>query len=276
MIQVENISHNYKTETPDPVHALSGVSLGVPEGEFLAVIGHNGSGKSTLAKHFNTLLLPTEGRVLVDDMDTADPENLWPIRSRVGMVFQNPDNQLIATTVEEDVAFGCENLGVPSQEIRERVDAALETVRMAGFQKKEPHYLSGGQKQRVAIAGVIAMRPKYLVLDEPTAMLDPRGRLEVIKTIRRLNREEHLTIVHITHFMEEAAYADRVAVMEEGRIVATGTPREIFGQVPLLRSLRMDVPPMTDLAHQLRAAGLEIPGDILTVDEMVEALCSSK
>ena len=199
--------------------------------------------------------------------------NIWDIRSRVGMVFQNPDNQLIATTVEDDVAFGCENLGIQSSDIRVRVDDALSMVGMAGFGKKEPHYLSGGQKQRVAIAGVIAMRPKYLVLDEPTAMLDPRGRQEVMETIHKLNKDEGLTIVHITHYMEEATKADRVVVMEDGKIVTQGCPREIFSQVDLLKSLRMDVPPMTELASRLSEAGLDVDKSLLTVEEMVDALC---
>jgi energy-coupling factor transport system ATP-binding protein len=273
MIKIDNVKHTYKKHTDEEVIALSGVSLDIHEGEFLVIIGHNGSGKSTLAKHLNTLLIPSEGQVLIDELSSTDPDNVWTIRSRVGMVFQNPDNQLIATTVEDDVAFGCENLGIESQEIRKRVDGALDMVGMTGFGTKEPHYLSGGQKQRVAIAGVIAMRPKYLVLDEPTAMLDPRGRKEVMETIHKLNKEEGLTIVHITHYMEEASQADRVVVMEDGNIVAQGCPRDIFSQVQLLKSLRMDVPPMTELASILNEAGLGIDKTILTVEEMVDALC---
>lgn len=273
MIKIENVVHAYKRQTEEEVLALDGVSLTIHEGEFLVIIGHNGSGKSTLAKHLNSLLIPSEGQVTIDDLSSTEPDNVWNIRSKVGMVFQNPDNQLIATTVEDDVAFGCENLGIESSKIRKRVDEALELVGMGDFTTKEPHYLSGGQKQRVAIAGVIAMRPKYLVLDEPTAMLDPRGRKEVMETVQRLNKEEGLTIVHITHYMEEASHADRVIVMENGKIVAQGSPREIFSQVKLLKSLRMDVPPMTELASRLSDAGLEVDRTILTVDEMVDALC---
>lgn len=273
MIRIDNVVHTYKKNTDEEVQALNGVSLDIREGEFLVVIGHNGSGKSTLAKHLNSLLVPSEGKVLIDEFDSADPDSVWNIRSRVGMVFQNPDNQLIATTVEDDIAFGCENLGIESGEIRTRVDDSLVMVGMDGFATKEPHYLSGGQKQRVAIAGVIAMRPKYLVLDEPTAMLDPRGRKEVMETIHKLNKEEGLTIVHITHYMEEASQADRVVVMEDGKIVAEGCPREIFSQVELLKSLRMDVPPMTELASKLNEKGLAIDRTLLTVEEMVDALC---
>lgn len=276
MISVNQVTHKYKKDTDQEVYALQDVSLAVEPGEFVVVIGHNGSGKSTLAKHLNALLIPGSGQVLVDGMDTAQWENVWKIRSRVGMVFQNPDNQLIATTVEEDVAFGTENLGLPPEEIRIRVDEALSRVGMDGFQKREPHYLSGGQKQRVAIAGVIAMRPAYMVLDEPTAMLDPRGRREVMDTIYQLNRNDGLTVIHITHYMEEAIHADRVVVMEEGRKVAEGTPREIFRQVDLLKSLRMDVPPMAELEHRLALRGLHLPSQALTVDEMVECLCLLK
>ncbi len=276
MISVNQVTHKYKKDTDQEVYALQDVSLAVEPGEFVVVIGHNGSGKSTLAKHLNALLIPGSGQVLVDGMDTAQWENVWKIRSRVGMVFQNPDNQLIATTVEEDVAFGTENLGLPPEEIRIRVDEALSRVGMDGFQKREPHYLSGGQKQRVAIAGVIAMRPAYMVLDEPTAMLDPRGRREVMDTIYQLNRNDGLTVIHITHYMEEAIHADRVVVMEEGRKVAEGTPREIFRQVDLLKSLRMDVPPMAELEHRLALRGLHLSSQALTVDEMVECLCLLK
>lgn len=273
MIEVKNLHHLYKKSEDQEIRALDDLSLTIEEGEFVVVIGHNGSGKSTLAKHLNSLLLPSQGQVLVDGMSTLDEDKVWQIRSRVGMVFQNPDNQLIATTVEDDVAFGCENLGIPSEEIAPRIRRALGRVGMAGFEKKEPHYLSGGQKQRVAIAGVIAMRPKYLVLDEPTAMLDPRGRKEVMDTVHSLNKDEALTIVHITHYMEEAVQADRLVVMEDGKIVTMGSPREIFSQVDLLKSLRMDVPPMTELAYHLRGQGLDVPKDVLSVEEMVEALC---
>lgn len=275
MIEVINLEHSYQSRETEEVKAVNGVSLTINRGEFVAIIGHNGSGKSTLAKHLNGLLLPTAGKVLVDGLDTMMPENIWEIRRRVGMVFQNPDNQLVATTVEEDVAFGPENLGLPSQEIRKRVDEALELVRMSDFKTKEPHLLSGGQKQRVAIAGVIAMRPDYLVLDEPTAMLDPQGRQEVMVTVLRLNKEEGLGVVHITHYMDEAVNADRVIVMENGQIEMEGKPREVFAQVEKLKKLRMDVPQMTELASLLRRGGLTIPEDVLTVEEMVKCLCGS-
>lgn len=273
MIKIEGLYHKYKVGTPQEVTALHDINLEIKQGEFVVIIGHNGSGKSTLAKHLNGLLLPTEGRVTVNGIDTRNREQIWEIRRQVGMVFQNPDNQLVATMVEEDVAFGPENLGIYPEEIRKRVDQALELVGMSEFKKKEPHYLSGGQKQRVAIAGIIAMRPACLVLDEPTAMLDPKGRREVIETITSLNRQEGLTIVHITHYMEEAVNARRLIVMENGKIVNEGTPREIFQQVEMLKGLRMDVPQMTELAYQLRKEGLQVPADILTVEEMVEYLC---
>lgn len=273
MIQVIGLEHSYQGGEAGTVKAVNGVSLSVNKGEFVAIIGHNGSGKSTLAKHLNGLLLPTGGQVLVEGLDTRDPMNTWEIRRKVGMVFQNPDNQLVATTVEEDVAFGPENLGIPPKEIRERVDEALELVRMSEFKNKEPHLLSGGQKQRVAIAGVIAMRPDYLVLDEPTAMLDPQGRQEVMATVLRLNKEEGLGVVHITHYMDEAVNADRVIVMENGEIEMEGKPREVFAQVSKLKKLRMDVPQMTELASLLRQGGLEVPEDVLTVEEMVRCLC---
>lgn len=273
MIQVLGLEHCYNPEAADRKKAVAGVDLIINEGEFVVIIGHNGSGKSTLAKHFNGLLLPTKGQVLVDGLDTAVLENVWEIRRRVGMVFQNPDNQLVATTVEEDVAFGPENLGLAPKEIRHRVDEALELVRMTEFKTKEPHLLSGGQKQRVAIAGVIAMRPNFLVLDEPTAMLDPQGRKEVISTVLSLNKTEGLGVIHITHYMDEAINADRVIVMENGEIVLEGKPREVFAQVDKLKQLRMDVPQMTELASFLRLEGLDLPQDILSVEEMVKNLC---
>lgn len=275
MIEIIDLEHSYPSKDAQEVKAVAGVSLTIAKGEFVVIIGHNGSGKSTLAKHLNGLLLPTKGRVLVDGLDTRQPENMWEIRRRVGMVFQNPDNQLVATTVEEDVAFGPENLGVPPQEIRQRVDEALELVRMSEFKLKEPHLLSGGQKQRVAIAGVIAMRPDYLVLDEPTAMLDPQGRQEVMSTVLRLNKEEGLGVIHITHYMDEAVNADRIIVMEHGKIEIAGKPREVFAQVEKLKQLRMDVPQMTELASLLRQGGMDIPPDVLTVEEMVKCLCGS-
>jgi len=272
LIIVSDLRHQYRT--PHGVtDALKGVNLEIKQGEFLAIIGHNGSGKSTLAKHLNALLLPHGGSVIVDGLDTRKKENLWKIRQKVGMVFQNPDNQLIATTVEEDVAFGPENLGIEPAKIRQRVDEALASVGMSAFKTRAPHLLSGGQKQRVAIAGVIAMRPQILVLDEPTAMLDPVGRKEVMDTVTRLNREEGLTVVHITHFMEEAVFAHRVIVMEGGQIVMEGKPREIFAQVERLKDLRLDVPAMTELRHILAKDNLVLPEGILTVEEMVVALC---
>lgn len=273
MIEITDLVYKYSTQQDEETTAIDNLNLQISAGEFLAVVGHNGSGKSTLAKHLNALLLPTSGRVLIDGMDTSDSQYLWDIRRRVGMVFQNPDNQLIATTVEEDVAFGPENLGLPPKEIRERVDQALELVGMSDYKKHAPHLLSGGQKQRVAIAGIIAMRPRYLVLDEPTAMLDPSGREEVMTTIQSLNKQEGLTIIHITHFMDEAAVSDRVLVMERGRQVILGTPREVFLKITELRKLGLDVPQMIELANRLRASGLDLPADILTVEEMVEALC---
>ncbi|MCR4443138.1 MAG: energy-coupling factor transporter ATPase [Peptococcaceae bacterium] len=272
MIIVKDLVHQYHLPGGD-VQALKGINLHVKKGEFLAIIGHNGSGKSTLAKHFNALLLPSGGSVTVNGLDTRDKRNVWDIRQQVGMVFQNPDNQLITTTVEEDVAFGPENLGLNPQVIRQRVDEALASVGMSAFKTRAPHLLSGGQKQRVAIAGIVAMRPNVLVLDEPTAMLDPAGRREVMETVARLNREEGLTVVYITHFMEEAVLADRVVVMEDGRIVLEGAPRQVFSQVGQMKALRLDVPAMTELRAGLVKEGLDLPEGILTVDEMVVALC---
>lgn len=273
MIKVENLVHLYKEGTEQETRALDNVNLEIKQGEFVVIIGHNGSGKSTLAKHFNGLLLPSSGRVLVNGQDTKDRDKIWEIRRRVGMVFQNPDNQLVATIVEEDVAFGPENLGIPSGEIRRRVDEALKLVGMYDYRQHAPHLLSGGQKQRVAIAGVLAMQPRCLVLDEPTAMLDPRGRREVMDTVRRLNREEGITVIFITHFMEEAVYADRVIVLGDGEIIFQGTPEETFRQSSLLRNHGLDVPPVAELAEELRAAGLAVPDSVLTVEEMVEQLC---
>lgn len=273
LIEVRHLVHRYQTGEGTPQEALKGVSLTIEDGEFLVILGHNGSGKSTLAKHLNGLLLPTEGEVLVDGMDTRNPEVFWKIRQQVGMVFQNPDNQLVATSVEEDTAFGPENLGVEPHEIRQRVDQALISVGMEAYKDRAVHLLSGGQKQRVAIAGVMAMHPKVLVLDEPTAMLDPRGRREVMEAVHRLNREDGITVVHITHIMEEAVAADRVVVMEEGNLVMEGTPQAIFKKADQLRALRLDVPAMVDLAQQLRRNGLRLPENILTVEEMAVALC---
>lgn len=254
------------------ITAVDNVSLSVKQGDFIAILGHNGSGKSTLAKHFNAILYPTEGTVFVDGMDTRDDEKLWDVRREAGMVFQNPDNQIIGQIVEEDVGFGPENLGVPTEEIWQRVEESLKAVGMYEFRKYAPGKLSGGQKQRVSIAGVIAMHPKCIVLDEPTAMLDPLGRKEVIRAARALNDVEGITIILITHYMEEIIHADKVFVMDQGKIALQGTPREIFSQVEKLKELRLDVPQVTMLAHELREKGLDIPEGILTKEELIEAL----
>ena len=272
MIEVNHLSHLYVDENGNDVRALDDVSLSIGRGEFVAIIGTNGSGKSTLAKHFNVLLQPTEGTVTVCGFNTLDDEHIWNIRQHVGMVFQNPDNQIVAAVVEEDVAFGPENLGVPSAEIRKRVDDALAAVNMTEYAEHGPHLLSGGQKQRIAIAGVLAMKPDCIVLDEPTAMLDPKGRLEVLETIHRLNKEEGITIVIITHFMEEAVTADRVVVMKNGVKLQEGTPREIFTQVDTLKDLGLDVPVAAEVASKLIKKGVDIPKDIITNDELGDAL----
>ena len=272
MIEVKNVTFCYE-DGGSP--ALDDVTLNIERGEFLAVVGHNGSGKSTLAKHLNALLLPTDGKVLVDGMDTADPEKTLAIRQKVGMVFQNPDNQLVTTVVEEDVAFGPENLGVPSAEIRSRVDAALAAVGMTKYATGAPHMLSGGQKQRIAIAGMLAMEPEVLVLDEATAMLDPRGRREIIDTVSRLHREKSITVVMITQYMEEALAADRIAVMSGAKILMVGTPHEVFARGETLRAHRLDVPVMKELADELNLNGANLGEDILTVEDMANALCRS-
>lgn len=272
MIEVNHLSHLYVDENGNDVRALDDVSLTIRRGEFVAIIGTNGSGKSTLAKHFNVLLQPTAGNVTVCGFDTLNDEHIWNIRQHVGMVFQNPDNQIVAAVVEEDVAFGPENLGVPSAEIRKRVDDALAAVNMTENAEHGPHLLSGGQKQRIAIAGVLAMKPDCIVLDEPTAMLDPKGRLEVLETIHRLNKEEGITIVIITHFMEEAVTADRVVVMKNGVKLQEGTPREIFTQVDTLKDLGLDVPVAAEVASKLIQKGVDIPNDIITNDELGDAL----
>ena len=274
-LKVSGLSYRYEPEAP---LALDGVSLAVPRGQFVAVLGHNGSGKSTLAKLLNGLFLPSEGQVTVSGMDTRDDSVVWDIRRTAGMVFQNPDNQLVATRVYDDVAFGLENIGVPSEDMPARIEEALTLTGMMEFSERAPHLLSGGQKQRVAIAGILAMHPEALILDEATAMLDPKGRQEVLETVRRLNREQGITVVWITHFMQEAATAQRVLVMDRGKIAMDGTPREIFAQVDRLRALRLDVPPMTHLAQLLRKRGLEISQDVLDVDDMVrevKRLCPS-
>ena len=255
------------------VNAVENVSMRVKKGEFLAILGHNGSGKSTLAKLFNALYVPSQGTVWVCGLDTKDDELVFDIRQHAGMVFQNPDNQIVATVVEEDVACGLENNGVPPQEIRVRIDDALRAVNMQKHAKKAPHLLSGGQKQRVAIAGVLAMKPDVIILDESTAMLDPSGRREVMNTVHRLNEEEHISVVIITHYMAEAATADYVVVMDKGQIAMSGTPREVFTQVDKVRALGLDVPEMTDLAHMLRKDGFDVRADVLDVDEMVEEVC---
>ncbi len=252
--------------------AIDDVSLEIKQGDFIAILGHNGSGKSTLAKHINAILYPTEGTVWVDGMNTTDEAHLWDIRQEAGMVFQNPDNQIIGNVVEEDVGFGPENLGVPTEEIWQRVEESLKAVGMYEFRKYSPNKLSGGQKQRVSIAGVIAMHPKCIILDEPTAMLDPNGRKEVIRAVRALNDVEEITVILITHYMEEIIHADRAIVMDEGKIAMEGTPREIFSQVEKLKSLRLDVPQVTLLAHELKQNGVPLPDGILTTEELVTAL----
>lgn len=252
--------------------AVDDVSLEIQQGDFIAILGHNGSGKSTLAKHINAILYPTEGTVWVDGMNTTDESHLWDIRQKAGMVFQNPDNQIIGQVVEEDVGFGPENLGVPTKEIWQRVEESLKAVGMYEFRKYSPNKLSGGQKQRVSIAGVIAMHPKCIILDEPTAMLDPNGRKEVIRAVRALNDVERITVILITHYMEEIIHANRVFVMDEGKIAMEGTPREIFSQVEKLKSLRLDVPQVTLLAHELKQSGVPLPDGILTTEELVAAL----
>ena len=253
--------------------AVDDVNLDIEAGEFVAILGHNGSGKSTLAKHINALLLPSEGTIWVDDMDTAKEQELWKIRQKAGMVFQNPDNQIIGTVVEEDVGFGPENMGVPTKDIWKRVDDSLKKTGMTAYRHQSPNKLSGGQKQRVAIAGVMAMHPRCIVMDEPTAMLDPNGRREVLEAVSELNKQENVTVVLITHYMEEVVRADRVYVMDSGRVVMQGTPAEIFAQVETLQSYRLDVPQVTLLAHELHKAGVDIPEGILTTEELVGALC---
>ncbi len=252
--------------------AVNEVDIDVKQGDFVAILGHNGSGKSTLAKHINAILYPTEGTVWVDGMDTTDEKRLWDIRQNAGMVFQNPDNQIIGQVVEEDVGFGPENMGVPTAEIWERVEESLKAVGMYEFRKHSPNKLSGGQKQRVSIAGVIAMHPKCIILDEPTAMLDPNGRKEVIRAVRALNAAEGITVVLITHYMEEIIHADKVFVMDKGKVAMEGTPREIFSQVERLKELRLDVPQVTLLAHELQKSGVQVPDGILTTEELIEAL----
>ena len=271
ILTAKDLKFRYDPEQPD--YALNGVSAEVKRGEFVAVLGANGCGKSTLAKHFNAILLPESGTVLVEGMDTKDEEKIYDIRQTVGMVFQSPDNQIVATVVEEDVAFALENLGVPPEEMRRRVDEAMKMAGIYEYRKRAPHNLSGGQKQRVAIAGVVAMRPDCLILDEATAMLDPRGREQVMQTIHHLNKNMGITVVSITHYMEEVVHADKVYVMDNGEVVMQGTPREIFSQVETLKEYRLDVPQVTLLAHELHKAGVDVPEGILTTEELVNALC---
>ena len=277
MIECRNLVFKYTaSENQEEKIAINDVNLQITEGEFIAILGHNGSGKSTMAKHMNALLIPTDGKMLVNKMDTSDMNNLWNIRETAGMVFQNPDNQLVATIVEEDVAFGPENLGVPPEEIRKRVDEALERVGMSEYKKHAPHLLSGGQKQRIAIAGILAMQPKCIIFDEPTAMLDPSGRKEVLDTIIDLNRNYGITVILITHYMDEAAKADRIVVMDKGKLILDGKPRDVFSNVEKMKNIGLDVPQVTELSYELQKVGINIDTRILDVNEMVNALCQLK
>lgn len=278
MVQTDDLIFEYAKRDEEgnvigSYRAIDQVNLEVEEGQFIAVLGHNGSGKSTLAKHLNAILVPTEGTVWVDGTNTSDPNELWNVRQSAGMVFQNPDNQIIGTVVEEDVGFGPENLGVPTDEIWQRVEDSLKAVGMISYRHHSPNKLSGGQKQRVAIAGVIAMKPRCIVLDEPTAMLDPNGRKEVLRTVEELRKKEKVTVILITHYMEEVIDADKVFVMDHGHVVMEGTPREIFSQVDTLKKYRLDVPQVTILADELKKRGLDIPAGILRKEELVEAIC---
>ena len=281
IIKAVKLAYEYKRygddgQVEETLRAVDGVDLDVKKGDFVAILGHNGSGKSTLAKQINALLVPTEGTLYVDGMDTKDPEKVWDIRQSAGMVFQNPDNQIIGSVVDEDVGFGPENMGIPTKEIWERVEESLRSVGMWEYRHSSPNKLSGGQKQRVAIAGVVAMHPKCIVLDEPTAMLDPVGRKDVIRTVRALNMVEDVTVILITHYMEEVIYADKVIVMDDGKVVMQGTPGEIFSQVDTLKKYRLDVPQVTLLAHELKKAGLDLPVGILSIEELVDNLCQLK
>lgn len=273
MISVKELKHIYTDADGNEVSALNGINLDIPEGEFIAIIGANGSGKSTLARHLNALLLPAAGKCIVDGLDTTEEKNLWHIRQHVGMVFQNPDNQIVAAIVAEDVAFGPENVGVPGSEIKGRVDRALAAVGMTEYAGHAPHLLSGGQKQRVAIAGVLALEPRVIVLDEPTAMLDPQGRREIVRTVKQLNREKGITIVYITHYMTEALEADRVVVMEKGNIRFSGTPHEVFSRVDELEKVGLEAPLAAKIANELRKGGVKIPEKIITDEELAEVLC---
>lgn len=278
IVKLAKLIHDYKKLDEEGKEigvsrAIDQVDLEIEQGEFIAILGHNGSGKSTMAKHFNGILLPTEGTVWIGEKDTKDDNSLWEIRQTAGMVFQNPDNQIIGNIVEEDVAFGPENLGVPTEDIWKIVESSLESVGMIAYRKHSPNKLSGGQKQRVAIAGVIAMKPKCIILDEPTAMLDPNGRKEVIKTVMELNKKEGITVILITHYMEEVTDVDRIVVMDEGKIVMEGKPKEIFSQVETLKKYRLDVPQVTELAYELKKEGIPLDDGILTVEELVKQLC---
>lgn len=276
IIRIENLIFDYqRDEDEEPVHALKNINLEIEKGSFTAILGKNGSGKSTLAKNLNGLLLPTEGVIYVNGYDTSDENHIWDVRQSAGMVFQNPDNQLVSAIVEDDVAFGPENLGVEPSEIRRRVDKALADVNMGAFKGKSPHLLSGGQKQRIAIAGVVAMKPSCIIFDEPTAMLDPKGRSEIMSIIEELH-EEGITVVLITHFMEEAVHANRVIIMHEGEVFLDGTPAEVFSQGEKIKSVNLDVPLIVDLAGKLRARGIEVPEKIIEMEEMVEYLCQYK
>lgn len=277
MIKAKDLSFEYirrdeEGNVESVNRAIDNINLEINKGDFIAILGANGSGKSTFAKHINAILYPTEGTLWVNGMNTAEDENLWKIRQNAGMVFQNPDNQIIATMVEEDVAFGPENLGVPTEQIWQRVEESLKAVGMLQFRNMSPNKLSGGQKQRVAIAGIMAMKPQCIILDEPTAMLDPNGRKEVISTIYELNKKENVTVILITHHMDEVTYADKVFVMEKGHVVMEGTPREIFSRVEEVKKYRLDVPQVTELAYELKKSGLDLPEGVLTVDELVKAL----
>ncbi|MGM9973058.1 MAG: energy-coupling factor transporter ATPase [Clostridiaceae bacterium] len=278
MIRFEKVNYSYPASEENQVNrlALKDISFTIEEGEFVVILGHNGSGKSTAAKHMNALLVPTEGKVYIDGLDSSIPNNTWNIRKNCGMVFQNPDNQMVATIVEEDVAFGPENLGVEPTEIRRRVDDSLKKVGMYEYRRHAPHLLSGGQKQRIAIAGILAMMPKCIVLDEPTAMLDPSGRKEVIKTIKDINKNLGITVILITHYMDEAAEADRIILMDEGRIITEGKPRDVLTKVETMKNIGLDVPQVTELAYELEQSGIKIQKEILNVDEMVSALCQLK
>lgn len=277
MIDCKNLSFRYDAESESKSKlVVDHVTFSIKRGEFVAILGRNGSGKSTLAKHMNALLVPTEGKMYVGDLDTSNEENTWDIRNKAGMVFQNPDNQIVATIVEEDVAFGPENLGVPPEEIRTRVDECLKRVNMYQYRRNAPHLLSGGQKQRVAIAGVLAMMPDCMIFDESTAMLDPSGRQEVMNTIKEINSKYGITVILITHYMDEAAQADRIIVIDEGKVSLQGTPRDVFSKVEKIKSLGLDVPQMTELAYKLGKSGINIKPNILTIDEMVKELCRLK